>query len=139
LGKPDQIIVQSFVSCKVTANFRDENGKAVLSGGGYKTVTVPAKTESPKNILVLKASDFEAVKADLQPYLDLGQRGGMVLIENIPSGFWDPAARVAAAEAAKASAEGALSGAQAELSVKDARIEELKKLLDGFGWKGDGK
>jgi hypothetical protein len=139
LGKPDQVIVQSFVSYRVQANFRDEDGKSILSGGGYKTVTVPAKTESPKNILVLKASDFEQVKADLQQYLDLGQRGGMVLIENIPSGFWDPASRVASAEAARASAEGALAGAQTELSAKGERIEELKKLLVGYGWKDDGK
>ncbi len=151
-----KIVLQSFISHRLEVNFRrtsdETDDKDKLVEGGYrkgdvirvgnvpKTVVVPAKQESPKNILILTPADFEAVKADLQPYLDLGQRQGVTVLEDIPGGYWDPAQRVAEAEAKRVAAETALSGAQERIGTLEGRIDELKEILvKTFAWKDDGK
>lgn len=144
MAKKTQIVIQSFVPYAVEVNFRhvggDLDGHPVKVGIHTKTVRVPAKHSAPKNILVLSPEDFAAVKVDLEPYLALGQRGGMTILEDIPSGFWDPAERVASAEAARQMAEGALAGANGRIAELEARVEELKGILTKtYAWKDDGK
>lgn len=144
--KTTQVVIQSFVPYAVEVNFRhvggDLDGQPIKVGLNTKTVRVPAKGEKrdKPSILVLTSEDFAAVKVDLDPYLDLGQRGGMTILEDIPSGYWDPAERVASAEAARQMAEGALAGANGRIAELEARVEELKGILtETYAWKDDGK
>lgn len=143
MAKKNQVIIQSFVPHAVEVNFRhvggDLDGQPVKVGIHPKTVRVPSKHDSPKNILILSAEDFAAVKQDLAPYLAMGQRRGMTIIEDIPSGYWDPAQRVASAEAEKSAALAAKAGAEKKVEELEARVEELKGFLKTYGWKDDGK
>jgi hypothetical protein len=135
MANKKQVVIQSFVTHRVTANFRDEDGNAVRVGGVPKTVTVPALQESPKNILILTPDDFEAIRKDLDAYITLGQRKGMVIRDDIPSGFWDPSQRVADADAKRQMAEQQLLGAQSRIAELEAEIDSLKDKLREYGWK----
>lgn len=142
--KENRIVLQSFVPYDLTVNFRhlegEKKGEAVKVGNVFKTLAVPSKFSSPKNIVVLTKEDFAGVKLDLETYITMGQKGGIVILEDIPSGYWDPAQRVAAAETAKQAAETALAGALKTIEEKDARILELTDILTRtYAWKGDGK
>lgn len=141
-----QVVIQSFVNHRVTVAFRyiegDEIpqgmavGDVVRVGHVAKTVTVPSKQESPKNILILSPKDFERIRQDVESYLDLGQRGGMQTLDSIPSGYWDPAQRVAEADGKRIAAEQQLAGAQKRIEELEGEIDELKVKLRGYGWQG---
>jgi len=140
MAKSNKVVIQSFVPHRLEVNFRDKDGKVIVAGNQPKTVVVPAKQESPKNILVLSVADYDAVKADLAPYEVLGQNQGVTILDDIPSGYWDPTQRVAEAEAKRVAAEAELAGARDRMQGLEARIEELRGILvKTFGWKDDGK
>lgn len=135
MGK--QVVVQSFMNHRLTVNFRDEKNEVIRVGTLVKTVTVPARQEAPQNILILTPQDFEAVKYDLQDRIEMGQRGGVVILDSIPSGFWNPTQRVAEAEGKLQAAEAQFAGSQVRIGQLEADVEALKDKLRVYGWKGD--
>lgn len=137
MAKTKQIVLQSFVPWTVEVNFRNDKGEPVTAANGViKTVRIPSKDNAPKNILILSPDDFEGVRADVQKYLDLGQRGGVVLIDDIPSGFWDPAQRVAEAEAKRDAAVTEVMAANKKVSDLETEIVRLNDILTRtYGWK----
>ena len=132
---PNQVVLQSFVRTRITVNFRDEKGVAITSGGIVKTITIPSWMEQPKNIQVMSKDDFKQIKQDLEVYLTLGQNKGIVVLDDIPEGYWDPAQRVAAAEAKVTAAQGERDGAVKRAETAEAEIERLKTILmRTYGW-----
>lgn len=129
-------VLQSFVDWPVTVNFRDEEGNPIMVGGQVKTVTIPSLARAPKNILVLSSDDFKAVHKDLSPLLTLGRRKGVVELDEIPDGFWDPEQRVAAAEGKLKVCENERDDALLKAMELEEEIEKLKKTLVVYGWKG---
>jgi len=133
MGKK-QIVLQSNIPHRFTANFRDEKGVIAVPA---RTVTVPSKDEAPKNILILSPDDFESVRKDLQPYLDLGRNKGIVELDGIPSGFWDPQQRVAEAEGKRLAAEAERDGAVARAEKAETEAVRLREILvKEYKWTG---
>lgn len=136
----NQIVLQSFLSAPHTLVFRDEKGQPIKAGkrGEFKTVRIPALISSPKNILILSEDDYEQVKSDpfLVDALERGQRGkGVRLLEDIPSGFWDPTQQLAKAEGEKRALQETLEEKDTKLSEAEKQIEELKAQIKAFGGK----
>lgn len=136
----NQVVIQSFNPNRITVHFRDAKGNPVPQGTGYKTVTVPSVYDSPKNILPLSKADFEAIKDDCQQFIDLGQRGkGFVILNDIPSGYWDPAQQVAQVKADLGAKAAELEGANSRIGQLEEQITVLKAELIARGWKEDGQ
>lgn len=144
-----QVVLQSFMPYKFTANLRytkddvDFRGHPVKAGevvmdknGNTLTVTIPALIESPKNVRIMTPEDFEKARQDLDPLLERGQRGrGIVQLDDIPAGFWDPAQRVADAEGKLSAAKAELEGSQFRILELEDEIKNLKEKLVSYGWK----
>lgn len=151
MGAANQVVIQSFLERKYTVHFRytkdttDQAGNPVKSGdpikvgGVYKTLTIPSIYTAPngKNIVIVTKEDFDAIRQDLATYLEMGQhRKGVVVLDDIPQGYWDPAQQVADARAKKAAAEAERDGALMKVLELEEEVSRLKKLLtETYGWK----
>lgn len=115
-----------------------KKGEPIKAGSGYKTRTIPSRYEAPKNITIMTAEDFEAVREDVQALLDRGQQGkGLVKLDDIPSGYWDPAQQVADARGKMNDALAKLEGAEMRNMELEDEIKRLKGILVTFGWKDE--
>ena len=145
-----QVVLQSFLETKLTVNYRytedvkdgdrvvHKKGEAIMVGSVYKTRTIPSRYEAPKNITILTPDDFEAIRVDVDEYLERGQqRKGLVKLDDIPSGYWDPAQQVADARGKMAEAQAKLEGAELRNMELEDEIKRLKGILVTFGWKDE--
>lgn len=132
-----RVVIQSFIPYRAEVNFRDEKGNVIFVNHRPKTVVVPSKESAPKNILILSVEDYQAVKQDLAEYVTMGQRGGVTILDDIPSGYWDPAQRVAEAEAKRQSAETERDAALTRAGAAEAEVVRLTEILTKtYGWTG---
>jgi len=146
-----QIVLQSFMETKLTVHHRytedvkNDDGKVVFKkgdpikvGSGYKTSTIPSRYEAPKNIIIRTPEDFEAIHEDVEELLKRGQQGkGLVKLDDIPSGYWDPAQQVADAKGKMADALAKLEGAELKAMELEDEVKRLKGILVTFGWKDE--
>jgi len=152
MGAANQVVLQSFLERKYTVNFRytedtkDEMGNpvkagdAIKVGGAYKTLPIPSiHTAQPgKNIVILTEEDFKAIHKDIKELLDAGQRGkGLVKLDDIPAGYWDPAQRIADAEAKKNAVMIERDAAQFRALELEEEVKRLKGILTSYGWKDE--
>lgn len=147
----EQVVLQSFRETKLTVNYRytedkvDGDGKVIhkkgdpiRQGAVIKTRTIPSRYEAPKNITVLTAEDFEAIRQDVEEQLELGQRGkGLVKLDAIPSGYWDPAEQIAAVRGELAGLKMQLETAELGKMELEDEVKRLKGVLVSFGWKDE--
>lgn len=152
MGAANQVVLQSFLENKLTVNFRytedshDELGNPVKAGdaikvsGVYKTLAIPSiHTAQPgKNIVILTHEDFEAIRKDIKGLLELGQRGkGLVQLDDIPSGYWDPAQRIAEAEGKRKAVMIERDDALLRVMELEEEVKVLKDKLISYGWKDE--
>lgn len=138
-----QVVLQSFIPQKCRVNFRHlvdgadfKKGDPIKVKGVVKTVTLPSVFDAPKNILILTAEDFEAIREDVEPLLEQGQRGkGVVKLDDIPSGYWDPAQRIAEAEGKMNVAKQQAENAEFRVLELEEEVKSLKVKLIEYGWK----
>jgi hypothetical protein len=115
-----------------------KKGEPIKAGSGYKTRTIPSRYEAPKNIVIMTPGDFEAIREDVDGLLQRGQQGkGLVKLDDIPSGYWDPAQQVADARGKMADALAKLEGAELKAMELEDEVKRLKGILVTFGWKDE--
>jgi len=115
-----------------------KKGEPIKAGSGYKTRTIPSRYEAPKNIVIMTPGDFEAIREDVDGLLQRGQQGkGLVKLDDIPSGYWDPAQQVADARGKMADALAKLEGVELKAMELEDEVKRLKGILVTFGWKDE--
>ena len=152
MGAADQVVLQSFLENKLTVNFRytedskDELGNPVKAGeaikvaGVYKTLRIPSihSADPGKNIVILTHEDFNAIRKDIDGLLELGQRGkGLIQLDDIPSGYWDPAQRIAEIEGKRQAVMIERDDALLHVLELEEEVKGLKEKLISYGWKDE--
>jgi hypothetical protein len=134
MGK--QIVIQSFYPYPHRVELRDEDGKARIGGDGLPVVvTIPPLKKSPKNILITT----EEVYADLQRdksflnFVAQGNKGGFVILKDVPSSYWDAQQQVAQIRAEIDSKEEALRTSNALNEELQNKIKALEDQVKSFG------
>jgi len=146
-----QVVLQSFAETKLIVNYRytedvkgedgvilHKKGEPIKQGMGYKTRSIPSRYEAPKNISVMTTEDFLAIHEDIKDHLERGQKGkGLVKLDDIPSGYWDPAQQVADARGKMSAALAERDGALMQVLELEEEVKRLKGILVTFGWKDE--
>lgn len=152
MGAANQVVIQSFLENRLTVNFRytedtkDEMGnpvkagEAIKVGGVYKTLAIPSihSAQPGKNVVILTHEDFEAIRKDVDGLLVLGQRGkGLVQLDDIPAGYWDPSQRIAEAEGKRQAVMIERDDALLRVLELEDRVKFLTEKLTSYGWKDE--
>ena len=133
--KDDEVILQFFeeYDMEVAIHLRNEDGMKMPTI--EEAFVLTGLLKSPKNITIIAKDLFEKAKKECKPFASWLVNGKLIILEEVPSNYYDATELAAESRLKVAEAEGKVAKADEALKAKDEEIAKLKAELKGYGAK----
>ena len=132
----DEVILQFFEDYDMEVTLHSRNADGSKNPVVEDSFTLTGKLKSPKNITIISKELYEKALAGSKPFSSWVKIGTLLILDNVPTSYYDATELAAESQAKVAKAEGLLSQKEVELKAKDEEIEKLRAELKGYGARG---
>jgi exonuclease VII small subunit len=133
--KDDEVILQFFEEYDMEVAIHVKNEQGMKMPMVEESFVLTGLLKSPKNITIIAKDLFERAKKECKPFASWLINGRLIVLDEVPSTYYDAKELAADARQKVAEAEKKVSQADAALIAKDEEIAKLKAELKGYGAK----
>ena len=130
--KDGEVILQFLEDYDMEVTLHAKNAYGSKNPVVEDSFILTGRLKSPKNITIISQELFDKAVAGSRPFAGWVKNGKVLVLDGVPSSYYDANELAANARAQVAQAEAKLSTADKELKAKDDEIAKLKDELKGF-------
>ena len=133
--KEGEVILQFFEEYDMEVAIHLKNAEGMKMPTVEESFVLTGLLRSPKNITIISKELFDKAQKECKPFASWLVNGRLIVLDEVPSNYYDATELAADARQKVAEAERKVSAADAALVAKDEEIAKLRAELKGYGAK----